>query len=88
MSEKIQLWYCETCQIEGAVRLDPVQDVYGAIQRLLVAHDVASPACHEGSEQKVLRSMRIRGPECTDLEWAELTKDRKDIALPTRSRHA
>ena len=77
MSEKIQLWFCETCKIEGVVRLDPVQDVYGAVQKLQKAHDAAAPRCN-GS----LGAMRIRAPQCTDAEWAEVTKDRKDIALP------
>lgn len=77
MSEKIQLWYCETCQIEGAVRLDPAQDVYGAIKKLQQAHDAAAPRCNG-----TLGKMRIRAPQCTDREWAEATKDRKDIALP------
>lgn len=77
MSEKIQLWYCETCQIEGAVRLDPVQDVYGAVQKLNQAHDLAAPRCNG-----TLAKVRIRAPHCTDAEWAEVTKNRKDIALP------
>jgi hypothetical protein len=77
MRENIQLWYCETCRIEGAVRLDPVQDVYGAVQKLSQAHDVAAPRCNG-----TLANLRIRGPRCTDAEWAETTKDRKDIALP------
>jgi hypothetical protein len=79
MSEKIQLWYCEACNVEGVARLDPVEDVYGAIQKLSAAHDMASPDCLAGN---LLRRLRIRGPECSDREWAEVTKDRKDIALP------
>ena len=79
MSEKIQLWYCEACQIEGAVRLDPVQDVYGAISKLGEAHSAVSPNC---AAHYRLEMVRIRAPQCTDAEWAEVTKDRKDIALP------
>jgi hypothetical protein len=78
MSEKLQLWYCELCKIEGAVRLDPAQDVWGAVQKLRDAHDAAAPECPGN-----FRRIRIRAPQCTDAEWAELTKDRKDIALPT-----
>jgi len=77
VSEKIQLWFCETCKIEGAVRFDPVEDVYGAVQKLQQAHDAAAPRCNG-----TLAKVRIRGPQCTDAEWAEVTKDRKDIALP------
>jgi len=81
VSEKIQLWFCEACQIEGAVRLDPAQDVYGALQKLLDAHTAASPRCWDKT-QSVFKRMRVRGPECSDAEWAEVTKDRRDIALP------
>jgi hypothetical protein len=77
VSGTIQPWFCEACKIEGDVRLDPAQDVYGAVYKLQDAHKNVSPRCLAG-----VGKVRIRAPHCTDAEWAAVTKDRKDIALP------
>jgi hypothetical protein len=82
MTLQLQLWFCEACAVEGAIEFKLHADLYSMMNQLSDAHRGARPAC---AAQNRLNRMRVRAPHCTDAEWAEVTKNRKDIALPRQS---